>query len=40
MKEFADVRRKKEPELKVGDKVWLDMRNIKTTRPTKKLDHR
>lgn len=23
---------------KVGDKVWLRMRNIKTTRPTKKLD--
>lgn len=24
----------------VGDKVWLDGRNIKTTRPTKKLDDR
>lgn len=28
------------PELKIGDKVWLLSRNIKTQRPTGKLDHR
>jgi hypothetical protein len=25
---------------KVGDKVWLDLRNVKTDRPSKKLDNR
>ena len=28
------------PTFKVGDRVWLDSRNIKTKRPSKKLDHR
>ncbi|EAL17174.1 hypothetical protein CNBN1990 [Cryptococcus deneoformans B-3501A] len=28
------------PEYTIGDKVWLSARNIKTKRPTKKLDHR
>ncbi len=28
------------PNFKVGDSVWLDSRNIKTKRPSKKLDHR
>lgn len=28
------------PEYTVGNKVWLSARNIKTKRPTKKLDHR
>jgi hypothetical protein len=28
------------PAFKVGDKVWLNARNIKTKRPTKKLDHK
>jgi len=28
------------PPFKVGDTVWLDARNIRTTRPSKKLDHR
>jgi hypothetical protein len=28
------------PEFRVGDKVWLDSRNIRTKRPSKKLDHR
>src|SRR5882724_11666284 len=27
------------PPFKVGDTVWLDARNIQTTRPSKKLDH-
>jgi hypothetical protein len=40
MKRFADRKRRPTPELKVGDKVYLDMRNIKTERPSKKLDAR
>src|SRR5882672_5304669 len=28
------------PPFQVGDTVWLDSRNIKTTCPSKKLDHR
>ena len=28
------------PDFKVGDKVWLDSRNIRMKRPSKKLDHR
>jgi len=28
------------PPFKVGDRVWLDAWNIRTTRPSKKLDHR
>src|SRR5882672_9978581 len=28
------------PSFQVGDTVWLDSHNIKTTRPLKKLDHR
>src|SRR5436853_2932882 len=28
------------PIFRPGDRVWLDARNIKTRRPTKKLDHR
>src|SRR5882672_6781892 len=28
------------PPFQVGDTVWLDSRNIKTMRPSKKLDHR
>ena len=27
------------PDFKVGDKVWLDSRNIQTKHPSKKLDH-
>jgi hypothetical protein len=38
MARFHDVHRGKATSFKVGDKVWLDSRNIKTTRPTKKLD--
>jgi hypothetical protein len=32
--------RKGSPRYRVGDLVWLDMRNVKTTRPAKKLDHK
>lgn len=28
------------PEFKVGDKVWLSAKNVQTSRPSKKLDHR
>ena len=38
--EYANMHRQEGPEVKVGDKVWLSTRNIKTTRPSKKLDHK
>ena len=40
MARFHDAHRGRKTVFKVGDKVWLDSRNIKTTRPTKKLDDR
>ena len=40
MAHFHDLHRGKEVTFEVGDKVWLDSRNIKTTRPMKKLDDR
>jgi hypothetical protein len=39
-KEQADKNRKEPPTFKVGDKVWLNRRNINTDRPTLKLDYR
>ena len=39
-KKYADKKRIKFPELKEGDKVWILTRNIKTTRPAKKLDYK
>ena len=36
----ANRHRKASPECKVGDKVWLSIRNIHTKRPSKKLDHK
>ena len=35
---YANQSRAEAPRYKVGDKVWLDTRNIKTERPAKKLD--
>ena len=35
-----DTKRSDLPSFKIGDKVWLSAKHIKTTRPTKKLDHR
>lgn len=35
-----DKHRMPTPTYKIGDKVWLSSRHIKTTRSTKKLDHR
>ena len=40
MKRFADRSRQEVPEWNEGDQVMLDMRNIKTDRPSKKLDNR
>lgn len=37
---FANVTRQPAPNYQVGDKVWLDARNIKTQRPSKKLDYK
>jgi len=39
-KEYYDLHRKPDPNLQSGDMVWLLPRNIKTTRPSKKLDHK
>ncbi|OWT42480.1 hypothetical protein VFPPC_18451 [Pochonia chlamydosporia 170] len=36
--QYATQRRQPASRLKVGDKVWLNLRNIKTVRPSKKLD--
>ena len=36
----ANKRRSPDPTLKPGDRVWLQNRNTKTTRPSKKLDYK
>ncbi|KAJ6437630.1 AAA family ATPase [Purpureocillium lavendulum] len=36
--QYANQHRQPATQLKVGDKVWLNLRNIKTVRPSKKLD--
>jgi len=36
--EYYDLHRKPDPNLQSGDMVWLLPRNIKTTRPSKKVD--
>jgi len=38
--EYYDLHRTPDPNLKSGDMVWLLPRNIKTTRPSKKLDYK
>jgi transposase InsO family protein len=38
--EYADQRRNPAPSFKEGDSVWLNTRNIRTRRPSRKLDHR
>jgi hypothetical protein len=40
MSRFYNAKRSDSVKFTVGDKVWLDARNIKTTRPSKKLDDR
>ncbi|MBW0509733.1 hypothetical protein O181_049448 [Austropuccinia psidii MF-1] len=39
-KKYADRNRSIPPDFQSGDKVWLASKNIKTTRPTKKLSER
>jgi len=39
-KEYYDLHRKPDSNLKSGDIVWLSPRNINTTRPSKKLDYK
>jgi len=39
-KEYHDAGRKPDPNLPSGDMVWLLPRNIRTTRPCKKLDYK
>ena len=36
--EVTNRHRQQSPSFQVGDKVWLSLRNIRTDRPTKKLD--
>jgi transposase InsO family protein len=36
---YANKKRKMAPQLKKGDKVYLLTKNLRTTRPSKKLDH-
>jgi len=38
--DFADRNRIPAPRYAIGDRVWLDARNIKTRRPSVKLDHK
>jgi predicted aspartyl protease len=36
--EAANRTRQQAPELRIGDKVWLNLKNVRTTRQSKKLD--
>ena len=36
--ETANRTRQQAPQLRVGDKVWLNLKNVRTARPCKKLD--
>jgi hypothetical protein len=38
MEDVTNRRRRQAPSFKVGDKVWLSLKNIRTTRQSKKLD--
>jgi hypothetical protein len=40
MEEFSNRKRKPTPRYQVGDKVWLSTKNIRTQRPSRKLDHK
>src|SRR5882724_912804 len=40
MARFYDAHRREAPLYKVGDKVWLNGQNIRTTQLMKKLDHK
>jgi hypothetical protein len=38
MKKYYDARRRDALEFKVGDKVWLEVKDVVTDRPTKRFD--
>jgi hypothetical protein len=40
MERFADQHRRPAPAYKVGDMVWLSAKNLRTQRPSVKLDHK
>ena len=40
MAQFYDAHRCEAPKYNIGDKVWLSSENIRTVRPTKKLDYK
>ena len=40
MARFYNAHRREAPKYSIGDKVWLSSENIRTTRPTKKLDYK
>jgi len=40
MKKQFDKKRRNSQELKVGDNVWLENKNIHSNRPSKKLDNK
>ena len=40
MARYYDMRVQKQPVIKPGDKVMVNMKNMKTKRPSKKLDHK
>jgi len=40
MRRYTDPQRTKPPEYRIGDLVMLNGRNIKTRRPSRKLDHK
>ena len=39
MEKYENQKRRKGPQLKEGDKVYLNTKNLKTKKPNKKLDH-
>ena len=40
IKKQFDMKRRNPQELKVGDNVWLENKNIHSNRPSKKLDNK
>src|SRR5947208_14209936 len=40
MRKFHDKKKEQQPDFQVGDKVLLNAKNVKTLRPSKKLDQR
>lgn len=40
MKQFTDRRHSEAPEYKIGDWIWLNLKNIATNQPLKKLGNK